>query len=311
MLSQSPLLRNQLILHCNPNSISCLPTPSPPSSISLNSPISNILNPQINRTMADRLHPGADSDQFQPPPHAVKPPPSDDKPLLPQGTYIIQIPKDQVYRIPPPENSHKMKKLANRKPRRSCCFRCVCWTISAAFILLILLSVAAGVLYLVFRPEKLKYSIDSISVAGVNLTSSAPISPRFTVNIRAENPNDKLSVFYIGKGSSVDVHYGDVSLCNGVLPTFAQSANNVTVIQTALRGSNIILARDVHSRLVKQEGERRVPLKLKVKAPVKIKIGAVKTWEIKVTVKCDVAVDRFIQKSKIVSKSCDYRVGLW
>ncbi|KAK9048829.1 hypothetical protein SSX86_032204 [Deinandra increscens subsp. villosa] len=261
--------------------------------------------------MADRLHPAAHSDQSQPPPEPVKPHLSDDKPLLPQGTYIIQIPKDQIYRIPPPENSKKLQKLANRKPKRSCCCRCFCWTIAAAFILLILLSVAAGVLYLVFRPEKLNYSIDKISVGGVNLTSSAPINPRLTVEIRAGNPNDKLSVFYIGKGSSVTVHYDDVNLCNGELPAFELPANNVTVVQTALRGTNIVLARDVHSRLVKQEKERHVPLKVKVKAPVKIKIGAVKTWEITVTVKCDVAVDRFVQKSKIVSKKCDYRVDLW
>lgn len=258
--------------------------------------------------MAD---PVTNSDLSQPPPVAVKPSPSDDKPLLPQGTYIIQIPKDQIYRIPPPENSKKVQKLANRKPRRSCCCRCFCWTIATVFILLILLTIASGVLYLVFRPEKLKYSIDSISVAGVNLTSSDPISPRLTIGIRSENPNDKISVVYIGKRSSVNVHYGDVNLCNGELPAFEQPANNVTVIKTALKGSNIVLARDVHSRLVKQERERNVPLKLKVKAPVKIKIGAVKTWEITVTVKCDVAVDRFIQKSKIVSKTCGYRVKLW
>ncbi|KAD7477639.1 hypothetical protein R6Q59_007369 [Mikania micrantha] len=247
----------------------------------------------------------------QPQPESVKPPPSDDKPLLPQGTYIIQIPKDQIYRIPPPENSRKMLKLARQKPHRSFCRRCFCWTLATAFILLVLLSISAGVLYLIFRPEKLKYTIDSVSINGINLTSSTPINPRLTVGIRAENPNDKLSVFYVGKGSSVIVNYAGVKLCDGQLPAFEQPANNVTVIQTALRGSNIVLARDVHSRLVEQERERHVPLKVKVKAPVKIKIGAVKTWEITVTVKCDVAVDRLIQKSMIVSKSCNYRVVLW
>ncbi|KAL4578591.1 hypothetical protein LXL04_014716 [Taraxacum kok-saghyz] len=235
--------------------------------------------------MADRVHPAAGVDHSQPPPDAVKPPTSDENPLLPQGTYVIQIPKDQVYRIPPPENSQKIKKLANRKPRRSCCCRCFCWTIATALIVIILLAIATGILYLVFRPEKLKYSIDTISIGGINLTSSAPISPRITVGIRAENPNNKLSVYYNGKGSSVNVYYADVNLCTGVLPTLQQPANNVT-------------------------GKRNVPLKLNVKAPVKIKMGAVKTWEITVTVKCDVAVDRLTMKSKIVSKNCDYKLNL-
>ncbi|XP_024978624.1 NDR1/HIN1-like protein 13 [Cynara cardunculus var. scolymus] len=261
--------------------------------------------------MADRVHPAAHLDHSNTPPATVKQPVSDDKPLLPQGTYVIQIPKDQIYRIPPPENARRIEKLANQKPRRSCCCRCFCWTIATAFILLILLAISAAIFYLVFRPESLKYSIDNISVGGINLTSSTPVSPRLAVHIKSENPNNKLDVYYIGKGSSVDVYYADVNLCNGELPTFKQPANNVTVIQTALKGSNITFARDVHSRLVRQEKQRNVPLKLKVKAPVKIKIGAVKTWEITLTVKCDVAVDWFTQKSKIVSKNCDYRVKLW
>lgn len=261
--------------------------------------------------MEDRVHPAAGLEHTHTPPDAVKQPISDDKPLLQQGTYVIQIPKDQIYRIPPPENSQKIKKLANRKPRRSCCCRCFCWTIATAFILLILLAISIGILYLVFRPEKLNYSIDNISIGGINLTSSLPMSPRATVAIRADNPNNKLSVYYNGKGSSVNVYYADVNLCSGVLPTLEQLTNNVTVIKTALKGSNIVLARDDHSRLVSQQKKRNVPLRLTVKSPLKIKIGAVKTWEITVTVKCDVAVDQFTQKSKIVSKNCDYGVKLW
>ncbi|XP_071693822.1 NDR1/HIN1-like protein 13 [Rutidosis leptorrhynchoides] len=262
-------------------------------------------------TAAD--HPHNDSDRTQPPPDAVKPPPptSDVKPLLPEATYVIQIPKDQIYRIPPPENERKIQKLANRKPRRSLCCRCLCYTISASLILLILLAIAAAVVYFVYWPEKVKYSVDNISVSGVNLTSSSPVSPQLTVGIRFENPNDKITLFYAGKGSSVNVYYDDVHLCNGVLPAFEQKANNVTVIQTALKGSDIVLSRDVHARLVKQEKGQNVPLKLNVKAPVKVKIGAVKKWEITVSVSCDMIVDRLTQKSKIMSKNCDYSVKLW
>nr|XP_043634634.1 NDR1/HIN1-like protein 13 [Erigeron canadensis] len=263
--------------------------------------------------MTDAVHPRTDSDHIPPPPAAVKPPPpsSDHKPLLPQGTYVIQIPKDQIYRIPPPENSKKIQKLANRKPRRSCCCRCFCYTIAAAFIVLLLLAIAAAVVYFVYRPEKLKYSIDNISITGVNLTSSTPLSPRMTVGIRYENPNDKITVFYLNKGSSINVYYGDVNLCNGKLTAFHQKTNNVTVIQSVLKGSEIVLARDVHSRLVKQEKGRNVPLKVNVKAPIKVKVGGFKTWDITVTVKCDVSVDRLSQKSKIISKRCGYRVKLW
>ncbi|PWA59225.1 late embryogenesis abundant (LEA) hydroxyproline-rich glycoprotein family [Artemisia annua] len=175
----------------------------------------------------DRVQPSSD--------HHHQLPQYDDKPLLPpQGTYVIQIPKDQVFRNPPPENSQKLKKFANRKPRRSICCRCFCFTVATLLTLLLLLAVAAAVLYLVFRPEKLTYYIDKLSITGVNLTSSSALNPRITLNIRSQNDNDKISVFYT-KGSQVNVYYDDVKLCNGVLPVFEQKANNVTVIQTVLR----------------------------------------------------------------------------
>ncbi|KAL8239283.1 hypothetical protein R6Q59_015850 [Mikania micrantha] len=104
--------------------------------------------------------------------------------------------------------------LARQKPQLSFCRRCFCWTLATTFILLVLLFISAGVLYLIFRPEKLKYTVDSVSINGINLTSSTPINPRLTVGIRAENPNDKLSVFYVGKGSSVIVNYAGVKLCD-------------------------------------------------------------------------------------------------
>ncbi|KAL8239769.1 hypothetical protein R6Q59_016336 [Mikania micrantha] len=107
-----------------------------------------------------------------------------------------------------------MTDLARQKPQRSFCRRCFSWTLATAFILLVLFSISAGVLYLILRPEKLKYTIDSVSINGINLMSSTPINPRLIVGIRAENPNDKLSVFYVGKGSSVIVNYAGVKLCD-------------------------------------------------------------------------------------------------
>lgn len=93
-------------------------------------------------TMADRVHP-----HTSPPASAESqpaPPPSE-KPPSPTGTYVIQIPKDQVYRVPPPENARRYANYNRRKTRRCgfCC--CLCWLIGLLFILIVLLGIAAGV----------------------------------------------------------------------------------------------------------------------------------------------------------------------
>ncbi|KAA8544461.1 hypothetical protein F0562_022499 [Nyssa sinensis] len=228
----------------------------------------------------------------------------------PPGTYVIQVPKDQIYRYPPPENARRFQNYTRKKTRRSCCCRCLCWTLSLFVLVIFLIAIAAGILYLVFRPEAPKYSVDDVAIIGFNLTSSAPISPEFDITIRAQNPNDKLGIYY-KKASAVNVYYSDVNLCNGVLPTFYQPKNNLTIFETALKGSSIILTNAVHSALVAEQRQGKVPFKVNLEAPVKVKVGAVQTWTITVKVKCDIVVDSLTAQSKIVSEDCKYSVRLW
>ncbi|XP_059315006.1 NDR1/HIN1-like protein 13 [Lycium ferocissimum] len=253
--------------------------------------------------MADRVHP-----QDSPPSSNNS---SEAKPVPTPGTYVVQVPKDQIYRYPPPGNARHYESLTKRKPHRSCCCRCLCYTFSLLLILIIALGITVGVLYLIFRPESPKYSISDFTIKNFNLTSSSsPVSPQFNVTVRAENPNNKIGVYY-RKGSSMTVVYSDVSLCNGELPAFYQPTNNVTVFKTALKGSNVILGNAVKTELRNEQMKGKVPFKVNIRVPVKVKVGAVKSWEIIVKVKCDIIVNALTAKSKIVSKDCKYSVRFW
>lgn len=270
--------------------------------------------------MADRVHPMDLPSSSNPPSSnnsgevgSPKPPscPSPAKPVPPPpGTYVVQVPKDQIYKYPPPENSRRYESLTKRKPRRSCCCRCFCITFAILIGLITSIGITAGVLYLVYRPEAPKYTLSNIIIKNFNFTASSKISPEFDISIRADNPNNKIGIYY-RKGSAVKVVYSGVDLSTGVLPAFYQPANNVTVFQTALKGSDVILGSAVESTLRNEQRKGKVPFRVNIKVPVKVKIGAVKSWEITVKVNCDVTVDALTVKSKLVSKDCDYSVRLW
>lgn len=240
-------------------------------------------------------------------------PPSPEKPIAqppqsPAATYVIQIPKDQIYRVPPPENADRFKCLSRPKPSRTCCAcRFFCFTL---LTLILLLGIAAGIFYLVVRPESPHYNINSISISPLNLSSSSPISPQFNISVTANNPNDHIGIYY-EKDSSVQAFYNDVILCDGVLPQFYQPTNNVTEFNVDLKGSGVQLTSSLLNQLVADEKSETVPLKVKLRAPVKIKVGSVKTWTIKVKVNCDLTVDKLTSQSKIVSKDCGYAVDVW
>ncbi|KAH6765990.1 hypothetical protein C2S52_016973 [Perilla frutescens var. hirtella] len=269
-----------------------------------------------------RVHP-ATADTLTPPPpssssakdfgeHPVPPNPPPSKPVPPPATYVVQIPREQILRYPPPENARRFQALTRRGKRGGGggCRRCCCCTLCLLVFLVVAAAISAGVLYLVFRFKAPKYAVTKLAIKGMNLTSAAPISPEFDVTIRAENPNGKVGIYYL-KGSAVNVFYNDVKLSNGVLPAFYQPKKNVTVLQTAVTGSGVILGRAVEASLINGQNQGRIPFVVKTKVPVKIKVGSVNTWEITVKVKCDVVVDALSEKAKIISNDCDYSVKPW
>ncbi|GAB4859269.1 hypothetical protein Ancab_010731 [Ancistrocladus abbreviatus] len=235
----------------------------------------------------------------------------------PTGTYIVQVPKDQIYRVPPPENARKYQQYTRSKHRRNTCCRCICTTLLIFLLLALLVAMAGVVLYFLYRPKAPSYSVESVSIRGVNLTAATSssslelaISPVFDVTVRAENRNGKIGIYY-EKGSDVSVYHDGVMLCDGSVPAFYQPSRNVTVLSTKLVGSKIVLSTAARQTWLTEEKKGRVPLQMKVKMPVKIKFGAVKTWTVTVKVTCVVTVDGLKANAKVVSKTCDVSVKPW
>ncbi|KAL8548787.1 hypothetical protein ACS0TY_007888 [Phlomoides rotata] len=263
-------------------------------------PVTADTNPPPQSTSSASASPKDFGENLKP----LNPPTS--KPVPPPATYIVQLPREQILRYPPPENARKYQSLTRRKNRKSCC----CFTLCLLLLLVVAAALSAGVLYLVFRFKSPKYSVTSLGIKGVNLTSAAPVSPGFNVTIRSENPNGRVGIYYL-KDSSVSVFYDDVKLSNGVLPVFYQPRKNVTVFHTTLTGSRVLMGGAVKTSLRNAQNQGRIPFVVKTKMPVKIKVGSIKTWKITVKVKCDVVVNALNERANIISKHCGYSVRLW
>ncbi|KAF8009411.1 hypothetical protein BT93_J0409 [Corymbia citriodora subsp. variegata] len=267
--------------------------------------------------MADRVHPrdsppeSPSSPTEKPPQQPQSPPkltlPSEDKPVPPPLTYVIQLPKDQVYRVPPPENAKLFERYTRRGKRRGspCC--CIFLAVAA---LTLLVGGGAGLFYLILRPEPPKYAVEGVTIGGVDLNTTSAMSPEIGLAVRAENPNDKIGIYYLG-GSSVNMYYDGVRLAGGTLPAMYQSSNSYTVFNVTLTGSGVVLTSDSSRNLTAEQSQGSVPLKLTVKAPVKFKVGAVKTWKITVKLSCDVTVDKLTASAKVVHADCDYSVNIF
>ncbi|KAK1291161.1 hypothetical protein QJS10_CPB17g01616 [Acorus calamus] len=259
--------------------------------------------------MTERVHPTSDEPH---PPFFPKSPP-------PPGTYVIQIPKDQIFGHPPPANAslHKRRVRASatgrRGNRRLCtCHRCFCFSLCFLLVLAVAAVVAGVVVYFVYDPKAPKYAVDGVSIKGFDLNSTSrpsdlTIDPEFDVTVRADNPNKKIG-FYYGKRSSASVSFGPDVLCSGPIVSFYHGPKNVTVFKTSLIGSGLHLSDTMRRRMMTDQSRGSVPIRIDLTVPVRAKLGWIKSWTVTVKARCELTVDKLDVDSRITSKSCKVKV---
>uniref|UniRef100_A0A0D9V700 Late embryogenesis abundant protein LEA-2 subgroup domain-containing protein n=1 Tax=Leersia perrieri TaxID=77586 RepID=A0A0D9V700_9ORYZ len=237
--------------------------------------------------------------------HFEKPPP-------PAGTYVVQIPKDKVFRVPPPENARLFDHYTRRaRRRRHCsCLRICSYLLITLLFLAAALAASATAVYLAFKPRRPDYTLQSLAVSGLgNASAAAAFSPEFAAVVRCDNSrNGKIGVHYGGEGSSVAVYYGGVRLASGEWPAFYQGPRNVTTVAAAARGAGIRFSDRMASEIAAAARIRSVPFGVDVEVPVRLQVGGVRTWAVPVRVRCAVAVDKLAADAKVVSKSCGVKV---
>lgn len=215
----------------------------------------------------------------------------------------MQVPKDQVLRVPPPDRARRHKKLAARPARRRALRRACCGACCAVLALLVLAAAFVGALYLVFRPRAPSFSVASLSaVRGIPIVAA----------VRADNgANRKVGVDYRG-GGEVSVFYSGVLLATGRWPAFYQAPGNVTLVSMPLEGEGGVALTEEQRRGLAAAGG--VPLAVEARVPVRVRFGkTLRTWTVDVWARCEVTVDKMAGEAALTSdRGCRVKVKpLW
>ncbi|XP_052196110.1 NDR1/HIN1-like protein 6 [Diospyros lotus] len=252
--------------------------------------------------MADhqRIHPAND----------VEAPQAPTAPLVARGSSKSDK-GDPVEEHPHPPFGHAIPPAPSKPPKkRSCCCKCLCWTICLLILFVIIIGILVGIFFLVFRPKIPKYSIDSLRTTQFTLSNNMSLYASFDVNITSRNPNKKIGIYYEG-GSHIKVYYTGIQLCQGSLPKFYQGHRNTTVITVTMTGQTQN-ATDILQSLQAQQQTGSIPLYLRAKVPVKIKLGSLKLPKWKFSARCNLVVDSLDADNtiRIRSSSCKFRLRL-
>ncbi|XAR73630.1 hypothetical protein NMG60_11007666 [Bertholletia excelsa] len=247
-----------------------------------------------------RIHP-------QPAPDVEAPPATATVPLFPRGSSKSDRP-DLPEAYPP---FHRTIPVTHSKPpkRSNFCRKCLCWTVSLLVFQIIVIAITAGIIYLVFRPKLPKYSVDGMRITQFNLTQDSSILyATINLNITARNPNKKIGIYYLG-GSDLGIWYDGKELCEGSLPAFYQGHRNTTVMDVELSGQTANASALLTSLQEDQQQRGSIPLRIRAKVPVKIKLGGIKLMKWKFLVRCNLEVNTLSENNdiSIQSSSCKFR----
>ncbi|XP_004237404.1 NDR1/HIN1-like protein 13 [Solanum lycopersicum] len=216
-------------------------------------------------------------------------------------TYVVQIPRDQVYRVPPPENAKIVEN--HRQPetqkKRKC--TCCCWIFSA----LLLTGIAIGIIVLIvnamYTPKSPEFSIMNVHFKNVTQPqNNKSHTQQFEIDLKIVNINERMDTSF-GKGDHgiATLNFNNHEIGHGKYTAISQKPKDSTNSQFNLDAGK--LPADFQKTL--NDDKKAIPMTLTVKAPMEI-TSWTKTLKKDVTVTCDFDVQSVKGKSMIKSEDC-------
>jgi len=227
-------------------------------------------------------------------PHSPLPPPPGR--AHHDNMYIVQFPKDQVYRVPPQENAFIVESYRNttkdkkkKKQRGRCCPR---FLLTVAIILVTIVAVVGitlATLFFVFNPKGPTFTITRFEVKNVTRP------PHYEIYLKAKNPNKRLGIVYVN--SDVSMLFDNTKVANGKFTKLMEQGIDAST------QFKVVVTRTIKA-LPKKMAKKPVEFELDMNLGVRMTASGLKTWVMTSDVVCNFDVNNLGKDSKILSQEC-------
>jgi hypothetical protein len=174
----------------------------------------------------------------------------------------------------------------HRRSRRRCCCTFFFWLLLIILILLLIVGVIGTAFYLIYRPHRPSFTVTSLKLSYLNLTSSSTLNSKFNINITAKNPNK--DIIFVYQPTTISILSGEIDVGDGTIPSFNHGKKNTTLLKASILSNGESLETDSASQLKKNmKSKNGLPLKVKLDTKVKAKMGKLKTPNVGIRVSCD------------------------
>ncbi|CAN6721916.1 unnamed protein product [Malus baccata var. baccata] len=223
----------------------------------------------------------------------------------------------QPYRPKPQYHNRR-----HRRSSRNLCCCCCFWSFLILIALALLAAIAGAAVYILYRPHRPEFTLTSVRIAKLNLTTTADFSTShlatlFNLTLTSENPNNHLTFSYDPFTLLLSTTR-DVQIANGSIPAFTSATKNSTFFRSVLSTSqdlDVESVKSLRSDLRKQSG---VALKLQIDTEVKLSMGKLRSKKVGIRVTCE-GIKGVVPKGKtpsvasVSNSKCnvDLRIKIW
>lgn len=225
-------------------------------------------------------------------------------------TYVVKVQKDQIYRVPPPENAYLAERYRNERggggggnkkssgQGSAACSPCVVRTLGALLAAAALVGAAVLISLVVLRPGVPGFSVDRITV--INSTRQQRVD--YDVFLTAVNPN-KMTALWYRSGTARLTHHG-TTLAKGDVGQPADGGEDATDFSVLLQGvkHNGRLPRAVEKGF--GGSKDHLALQLDVEVTVQVHVGALGFGQRRLAVDCGVTAAGLTKDVHIASQKC-------
>ncbi|KAF5201565.1 NDR1/HIN1-like protein [Thalictrum thalictroides] len=220
------------------------------------------------------------------------------------GTFVVQVPKVQIYRVPPPENAMFMERFRTPEQQKRPCSIFVTKCFLFSVILVLILGVCAALIYLTIRPKYPTFSIEDVLVKTIR-SKHQQQHVEYHITLNSNNPNDRMNIIY-DKGGSISLSFKKHEIAKGNTPALQQDSHEDKDLVLVLPGSKAKLPSEINKSLSGQEKKKtKLALSLSVKIPVKMEIWIVKLWSMDIAIECDLEVNTLSKDTRVLHQKCD------
>lgn len=204
----------------------------------------------------------------------------------------VYIPANRpIYRPQPYSRRHHHQ--SRPSCRRICCCCCF-WSILIILILALMTAIAATAMYVIYHPRPPSFSVPSLRISRVNLTTASDssvshLSSFFNFTLLSENPNQHLTFSYDPFTVTVKAAKSGTMLGNGTVPAFFSDNGNKTSFHGVIATSTTAreLDPDEAKHLKSDLTRARVVFEIQMRTKVKMIMGKLKSEGVEIKVTCE------------------------